>query len=277
MPTVEPGGTPAGAYPLTVDDRELARLDRQGRVLAPATRFVLEGAGLRPGMRVLDLGSGAGDVALLAADIVGRTGRVVGVDRSPEAVAGATMRVAGADNVAFVVRELHEGCADLGPFDAVVGRLVLMYAPDPSVLLRRQAEALAPGGIVAVLELDVGSCRSLPEVPLVRWMAGLVGEAFRRAGTDPELGPRLWPTLADAGLTPRGMVAVQPHFGPDDADAAWLLTGVLRSAAAVVERTGVAAAEDLGLDTFEDRLRAELSAVRAVVAYPTFYGAWATA
>ena len=49
-------------------------------------------AGIRPGMRVLDLGCGAGDVTFVAADLVGPEGSVVGVDRSPEALARARLR-----------------------------------------------------------------------------------------------------------------------------------------------------------------------------------------
>jgi SAM-dependent methyltransferase len=73
-------------YMLGHSDKELARLGEQARIMGPITRrFFLE-AGLAPGMRVLDVGSGAGDVSFLAADIVGDKGVIIGVDRSPIAV-----------------------------------------------------------------------------------------------------------------------------------------------------------------------------------------------
>ena len=53
-------------------------------------------AGIRPGMRVLDLGCGAGDVTFVAADLVGPDGSVVGVDRSPQALARAQLRAGSA-------------------------------------------------------------------------------------------------------------------------------------------------------------------------------------
>ena len=81
-----------GGYQLGSDEHELARLDLQGRALAPATRAILAAAGIRPGMRVLDLGCGAGDMAFVAAGLVGRDGSVIGVDRSPQAVARARFR-----------------------------------------------------------------------------------------------------------------------------------------------------------------------------------------
>ena len=55
-------------YQLGSADDELARLELQGRALAPATYMIFDAAGIRPGMRVLDLGCGVGDVAFVAAD-----------------------------------------------------------------------------------------------------------------------------------------------------------------------------------------------------------------
>lgn len=229
-------------------------------------------------MQVLDLGSGAGDVAFAAREIVGPSGRVVGIDKSPDAVSRATNRAEqlGYRNVGFTVRDIHDDTTDLAPFDAVIGRLVLMYVSEPAEVLRRQAASLVPGGVMAAVEFDVAACRSLPHVPLVGWLVDVTTEAFLRAGTDIALGPRLWSVLTDAGLVGRGMVSIQPHFGPYDPDGAWLLAGILRATAPLIERTGVAAASDLGLDSYEARLRSELEAVNGVVAYPTFFGAWGT-
>ena len=70
----------ASAYVLGHSERELERLRLQAQLIDPITRQFLIEAGIAPGMRVLDVGCGAGDVALLAADLVGPTGQVVGVD-----------------------------------------------------------------------------------------------------------------------------------------------------------------------------------------------------
>ena len=74
---------PDASYVLGHSKIELQRLRSQAKLVNPFTRRVLQHAGLEPGMRVLDVGSGVGDVAFLVADLVGFGGEVVGFDRSP--------------------------------------------------------------------------------------------------------------------------------------------------------------------------------------------------
>ena len=265
-------------YQLGSGAAELKRLDLQGRVLAPATRTILATAGVRPGMRVLDLGSGAGDVAFVAAELAGPAGEVVGIDQSPDAVAKATARAGqrGLSNVRFVAGDIHDPAPD-GPFDAIIGRLVLMYVPDPAAVLRTQASVLRPGGVIAPIEFDLHSARSLPSTPLVGQALSWLREAFTRAGVDPALGPGLWAVLQAAGLQPSGMIGVQPHFGPDDPDGAAILAGIVRTVLPVIERTGVATAAQVGADTLQQRLAGELAASAAVFAHPMLISAWGTA
>ena len=123
----------ARTYMMGRNAAETRRLMAQHRLYGPFTRRLLEGAGIEEGMKVLDVGSGAGDVALLAAELVGPTGSVVGVDQDPEVLKTASARVeaAGFANVSFHAGDLHESIPG-GDFDAVVGRLVLLYVTDPA-------------------------------------------------------------------------------------------------------------------------------------------------
>ena len=110
-------------YQLGSSDAELERLSLQGRVLAPATRTILEMAGIEPGMAVLDLGSGAGDVSFLVAEMVAPEGHVIGIDASADAVKWAARRgqARHITNVRFAVGDIHAAVPG-GPFDAVTGR-----------------------------------------------------------------------------------------------------------------------------------------------------------
>jgi SAM-dependent methyltransferase len=270
-------GSAKAGYQLGSDAAELERLDLQGRVLAPATRTILQTAGVRRDMRILDLGSGAGDVAFAAADLAGPAGEVVGIDQSRDAVARAAARAGqrGLPNVRFVAGDIHDPAPD-GPFDAITGRLVLMYVPDPAAVLRTQAGVLRPGGIIAPIEFDLHSGRSLPVTPLAGQALSWLGEAFTRAGINPALGPRLWTVLLAAGLQPSGMIGVQPHFGPEDPDGAAILAGIVKTALPLIERTGVATAAEVGADTLQQRLSSELATSAAVFAHPMLISAWGT-
>jgi ubiquinone/menaquinone biosynthesis C-methylase UbiE len=135
---------------------ELQRLALQGQYWGEATLELLQRAGVASGLRLLDVGCGAGDVALLAAGLVGDSGSVVGVDRSPEAIAAAAARASATStpHVQFLHADL-ETVELQTPFDAIVGRFILMYFADPAATLRRLARLLRPGSIVAFLEFDI--------------------------------------------------------------------------------------------------------------------------
>ena len=150
--------SPEGAsnYALGHSQAEMERLSRQSQAFEPFTRQLFEQAGISPNMHVLDVGSGAGDVSFLAAELVGRGGEVTGVDRESVAVGWARARAQsrGCDNVRFL-----EGDPTIiefdQEFDAVVGRTVLMYYPDPTDAVRRLAQHLRPGGMIVFQEFDL--------------------------------------------------------------------------------------------------------------------------
>ena len=157
-------GTWGDAYAMGRSEAETERLIRQSGLYAPFTWRLFEQAGLGPGMRVLDVGTGAGDVALMAAEMVGASGSVVGVDHNPEVLQTARARTlrAGLTNATFV--EGDAGALELdGGFDAAVGRLVLMHQQDPAKTPRSVA-AMVRGGIVTFQKYNVMS-RSMVTFP----------------------------------------------------------------------------------------------------------------
>lgn len=263
-------------YLLGHDPAELARLEHQAAVLAPATRTLLGLAGVEPGMRVLDLGTGAGDVALVAAELVGPTGSVVGIDQSVPALTLAAERVErrGIGNVSFLRGDLN-AIRLLDEFDAVVGRLVLLYLPEPHEAVRRFAGLLRAGGVFAVMEYEMTAAGSVPPTDLSVRTIGWVVEAFRRSGLDPSLGARLADVLERAGLTDVTSFGLQGYRPPGDRDGARMAAGAVRTLLPVIERTGVATAEEVDLDTLEDRIAEDSAAHGAIFKPPTLVGAWA--
>ena len=151
-------------------------------------------------MRVLDVGSGIGDVAFLAADLVGPGGKVVGFDRSAVPLELARSRAVERSlrNVSFVEGEL-EAVSPEEQFDAAVGRYVLQYQEDPAALLRAVAAQVRPGGIVVFHELDWDRSARSTVVPTYDRYCRLCREAIASAA-EIHMGGKLFSTFLDAGL-----------------------------------------------------------------------------
>src|SRR5438270_3319981 len=112
---------PKANYVLGYTDAEQGRLIRQATLIAPHTERLFREAGIGPGHRVLDLGSGMGDVAMLVAGLVGTSGEVVGIERDAASIERAQARVAaaGLGNVSFLNTDVNKIVIDQ-PFDAAV-------------------------------------------------------------------------------------------------------------------------------------------------------------
>ena len=264
------------SYVLGHSDRELARLQVQARLIGPITRGFMRDSGIVPGMRVLDVGSGAGDVALIATELVGAAGQVVGVDRDGAAVAAAQLRAAaaGASNVTF----LHGDPAEMtlhGPFDAAVGRYVLMFQNDPASMLRKVAAHVRPGGVVVFHEPDRDGIRSYPPVPAYERWCQLVDETFRRWGGDPRMGVKLHSTFIAAGLpAPTMRLESVIGGGADASDHVHFEMDIVGSLAAEMERLGIAGGAELHTPDLADRVLADVVASGSVVIGRSEVGAW---
>jgi SAM-dependent methyltransferase len=263
------------AYPLGSDDAEIARLDGQAALLAPATRLLLEAGGIVPGMRVLDLGTGLGHVAFDVAELVGPRGAVVGIDQSARLleIAERRRRAADLDNVSFLAADVRT-FRDGAPFDAIVGRLIVFHLPDAIEVLAHHSAALRQRGLILVVDVDGGAMRAEPPVQLVTTIHDWCDEAFRSAGANPVVGTRLALLLRRAGAVDVSTLGVQAYLGPDDPDGPLWAVGLVSSLAPLIIGKGIAAETDLGLDTLQDRVANELSANDAVFLPPTIAAAW---
>jgi ubiquinone/menaquinone biosynthesis C-methylase UbiE len=273
-------------YMMGRSESETRRLISASDLYGRSTRRLLEDAGIDEGMSVLDIGTGAGDVALMAAGMVGEKGRVVGVDRNPEILktAFARAQAAGLDNVAFVAADAREPVPPLTPrdarngdFDAVVGRFFLMYLPDPAQTIRSLAAHLGPGGIVAFQEFNMvpGSVVTHPPMPVWERGAGWTWEVARLTGTERLMGYKLRRVFLDAGLPEPTMELFSAVGGGPDWPGYETLAGSVRSMLPLIIELGIATEEEVDIDTLADRLRAETVEADGVVKAPDIVSAYA--
>jgi SAM-dependent methyltransferase len=262
-------------YVLGHAPEELRRLILQAVTLRPITVRLLHGAEIGPGMRVLDLGCGVGDVTMLLAETVGPSGSVIGIDRSAEAIAFARERVGDTahGNITFA-QCAAEDYPDAASFDAVVGRYVLAHQADAVGFLRAATRLLRPGGTLAFHEPEFGRLRSIPTVEIWDETAHAIVEVFRRTAPNYDVAGRLIGLFAAAGL-PCPKVSCEVPLGGGAASPlyAWLAE-TLRSLLPQINQLGMATGDSMPIDSLESRIRAATVAASSQVEGPGQICAW---
>ncbi len=203
MTTTE--NTTDATYVLGHPTGEEQRLQRLGQLQYASTRHLFAQAGIAPGMKVLDVGSGAGDVALLLAELIGPTGSIVEVDVYPAVLetARARLQAAGFEHATFLAGDIREVVLE-HDFDAVVGRNILMYVANPAEVLHRCTRHLRPGGVVAFQEVEWSLTErgaGMPALPpLVQQAANWIIGGFRQAGAEMQMSFKFPRIFLEAGL-----------------------------------------------------------------------------
>jgi ubiquinone/menaquinone biosynthesis C-methylase UbiE len=265
---------PVCQYAMGYTDAEHERLIRQSARIAPITERLFREAGIGPGQRVLDVGSGVGDVAMLVARIVGSSGEVVGVERDANSIerAKARVRAAGLRNVSFARANVDEFVSDQ-LFDAAAGRFILMYLPDPVSVLRSVSRLVRPGGAVAFQEPSFAlALTPTPHLPLWSAVLSIACEALRRAGANTEMGLALYRIFQEAGM-PAPTMNLEVPLGRDREFTRWLHDGFC-SLRPQIERFDLSL-EKLGdLEDLPERLQSEVEASDAVASWMGLFGAW---
>ena len=273
--TVDQIPSNASTYLLGHADAEVRRLMLQARLYDEYTEHALRLAGLRPGMRVLDVGCGPGDVSFVAARLVGPDGTVIGIDAA-DIIELARTRAEehGLTSVRFEQTTVGDLTLD-EPVDAVIGRLILMHLPDPIATLLQLAGVVRPGGVVAFSEFDMTGARGVPDLPLWRGARDTIINTFTEMGLSPTFAAELPALFERAGLgTPR-MALGGPVGGADHTELLSFVIETLRSLLPTREKLGLVT-DDIftDLDALLPRLREEVAANAAVVTTPALISAW---
>jgi ubiquinone/menaquinone biosynthesis C-methylase UbiE len=267
---------PQADYLLGHSEREIQRLIHQAAILLPITERLFREIALRPGMRVLDLGCGAGDVSMLAAELVGPTGLVIGIDRNPVVLSVARERSRGANLKQVEFKEASvELLTDLSPFDAVVGRYVLLHQTDPVAFLRAGAAQVRPGGILALHEIGyfeewVASCA---ESPLLRQVAKWILRAFQSGLPHYDVGRRIVEQFSAAQLPQPKMFCELPVGGGSDSSITdWAVETLETVLPQLIKARAVR--EEIAIEALKANMAADVQASHFQVVGPAQICAW---
>jgi SAM-dependent methyltransferase len=215
-----------------------------------------------------------------------RRGAVLGIDHAPAALAEARRRAAGRSlrNVEF-----REGdAAELRferPFDALLGRYVLMFQRDPAAMLRKLTAHVRPKGVIVFHEGDWEATSSFPPAPTYDRCCRWIYESTRLSGAEHRMGLKLHATFVEAGLPAPSMRlesviggAGRSDHGPDRIRTfVQIVAEVTRTLLPEIERFGVASADDVDIATLCTRIYDEIAASGSVIVGRSEIGAWSRA
>jgi len=265
---------PSAGYALGYTNSEHDRLIRQAARIEPTLERLFREAGIGPGQRVLDLGSGVGDVAMLAARLVGPSGEVMGIERDPSSIAVAKARSAeaGFRNISFTQTDASQIVSDR-LFDAAIGRFILMFLPDPASVLRSLSRLVRPGGVLAFQEPSWAPFLTrAATLPLWSGVVSSIHETFLRSGVNPEMGPDLYRIFQEIGMPAPAMLMEIPLGS--DAGFTRVVCEVLASLRPLAQQHDVSLDALGDFATLPDRVQAEIAASGTFVSWVPLVGAW---
>jgi SAM-dependent methyltransferase len=260
-------------YVLGYREAELERLKRLPAQLADDSSWLFDQLGPLDGARVLEIGCGPHGCLDQLSRRVGPAGAVVGVERSPDAVAMAKTMVAGEGltNVDVLERDARSTGLPASSFDLVTSRLVLVNIPQPEQVVAEAVALAKAGGWVAFHEVDWGC--ALCDPPLAAWTAlvDLFVRYSQQNGIDPYIGRKVPRLLRDAGIAD---VAINPviHVQPPGHGQRRVLLDLTESVSDRLVDAGLVGEVELG--ELKAALEQHLAADDTVVFSFLFVQAW---
>jgi SAM-dependent methyltransferase len=265
-------GTSGGqdAYAIAGGEEGKRRLNLLAEIMRPTTLELLATVGVGLGNACLDVGCGGGHVTIDLAQIVGTSGRVVGIDFDPDIVelARQDALASGVENIEF---QVTDACSvQSGPFDVVYARFLLSHVEHPDNLITHLSGLVSTGGTVVFEDIDFSGCYCYPRHDAYDRYLELYVEAVRAGGGDANIGGRLPALLTEAGMSDVCWKIFQPvHMqGPHKQ----VMAETMEKIGPTVLRHGLATAEEI--DVVVDDMRTFAADPRTLVAMPRMGQAW---
>lgn len=248
------------------------RLQLLARVHRDSTVSLLRQAGVRRGMRCLDLGCGGGEVTFEMAALTGSAGSVTGVDMDEVKLALARQAAAerGIRNVEFRAGDAA-GWNEPGAYDLVYCRFLLQHLSEPAGLLRRMWAAVRPGGVLVVEDADFDGLFCHPASDGFSFYRRMYPQVCRLGGGDPAIGRKLYRYFLEAGI-PAPELRLTQRIGTAG-DTKELAVSTLEASADAIVAAGLATAEETAAAITE--LAAFAADPRSLVGDPRIFQLWA--
>ncbi|HEY6090223.1 MAG TPA: class I SAM-dependent methyltransferase [Gemmatimonadaceae bacterium] len=225
----QPETLPKGDYVLGTQDVEIDRLGLQHLVWRPRASDAWRRAGFTVGQHLLDVGCGPGYATLDLAAIVGASGRITAIDRSPKflEVLRARLEQASVRNVETIELDLDRGALPKLGAEGAWCRWVFAFLNRPRDLLTAIHGALAPGATLVVHEyFNYASWRLAPRQPGFEEFVQLVMSSWRKSGGEPDIAIELLSWLPQEGFAIRELRPIVDVVGPGDFIWQWPSTFV---------------------------------------------------
>ncbi len=208
-------------YAISGGSEGKSRLNLLASVMQPYTEALLQNLGLGSGANFLDNGCGGGNVAMMAAQIVGETGSVTAIDFDPEIISLAEndRKQAGIEHLSFQVKNAYELDFE-SQFDFAYARFLLSHLKNPLQALQRMRKAVKPGGKIVVEDVHFSGHFCYPANSSFDQYLNLYSQVVARRGGNADLGPQIPELFRQAGIEDVGFDVIQPCF--DKGEGKWM-------------------------------------------------------
>jgi ubiquinone/menaquinone biosynthesis C-methylase UbiE len=183
---------------------EMTRLQTQAEEFSSSTEESMMKLGIKPDMKVVDIGCGTGSVSFMISPMVGELGQVVGVDSNQYAInyCNEIARSQGILNAKFIISDATSLDFESHAFVVSYSRFLFQHVKDASQALREMVRVTKPGGVVMVEDCDLFTWLLYPKNESVSKLWHWYESIQLERGTDPEIGRKLYAMFLDEGLEP---------------------------------------------------------------------------
>ena len=247
------------------------RLNVLADTLQNQTKALLQRHGLAAGTTLLDVGCGGGNVSLMAADMVGHSGRVAAIDFDKEIIALAQNDAAakGIDNVTFLAGSAGDMLYN-GEFDMAYSRFLLSHLDNPLAVLIKMKQAVKPGGTIIVEDVDFAGHFCHPANAAFEQYIQYYTTAAQHTGANANIGPSLLSLFKQAGIENVGFDVIQPAF--NSGPGKWMAYYTLERIQHTLVKQGIATAE--AVQHMLEKLAAFTRYEQTIISLPRIFRVW---